>query len=653
MTAKWSYRLTHFFLLAAAAAAPLFWLPLTTDFYGFNKLVLFYLLTGLALISWLVYNVSVKTVRITLSPLLLPLAVLALAAMVSARVNTPNLPAPWFSHAGIYLAGLIYCLLAATVIQTAPQVRTGLLLISLSLAAAAIAGAADFNPAGSALTLTSLLISWLPVNLVLALKTTAGYKKIGYFLLTGIILSGIILNGYKLLPGGGEEPVLLPLQSGWSIAVDTLKTKLFLGAGPGQFSQSFTQFKPLALNQDRLWNIIFTASANTYLEILTTMGLAGLTGIIWLIPAVKALVRRRPGTRITNNQLALVAAVTIQLILAVAINFTLANWILFWASLSLLTVTQKSKQLPAVKDVLLSLSAVTLVQPLDPLPRDQTRTGLLPWFLVPPVLLGLGLVFFNLGKLYAADYYFKKSLEAGQANKGTETYNLQIKAVSLAPAVDRYRVAYSNTNLALAQALADQGNLSDQDRETVTTLIQQAIREARAAGQINPNQAINWANLAAVYRQLINFAEGANQFAQAAYVRAIQLDPANPQLRLNLGGIFYTLNQTDPAIEQFRLAANLKPDFANAYYNLAYAYQKQEKWLEAYQAMEQAAALVPQDSPDRPKVNQELTDLKQKLPGRPETALDQPENQTPSLSVPPSPPEAPENFKPVDLNPLN
>ena len=72
MISKWSYRLTLFFLLAAPVAIPLFYLPFTTDFYQFNKLALFYVLTGLGLLSWLVYSIAAKTVRLTLSTPLLP-----------------------------------------------------------------------------------------------------------------------------------------------------------------------------------------------------------------------------------------------------------------------------------------------------------------------------------------------------------------------------------------------------------------------------------------------------------------------------------------------------------------------------------------------------------------------------------------------------
>lgn len=620
MIIKYSYRSALFFLLAVPVIIPLFYLPLTTDFYQFNKLVLFYVLTGLGLIAWLIYSIATKTVRLTLSPALLPMFILAIAAVAATWLNPPRTPEIWLNHSGIYLVSLVYFLLATTVVQNTPQVKTTLLLITGAIGLASLGAAVNFNPAGSGPTLISLVVSWLPAGLILSLKTKSGLKKISYFLLSGLMLSGLILTGYPAFAGQApafagqatQRPVLLPKPASWSIAVDTLKTKLFFGVGPGRFSESFTQFKPIDLNLNNFWNVNFTASGNVYLELLTTLGVAGLAAFVWLILAAKKLVKRRPDTRITSSQLALIASLITQLLVGLATPFTVVNWVLFVSTLSLLVASQKSKQSPQVKDVLLTLNAISLVEPQTTLGSGQARS-ILPWFMAVPALLSLTIVFFNLTKVYAADYYFQQSLNAANQNQGKETYDLQIKTIGLAPNSDRYRVAYSNTNLALANSLAATENLSDQDRQTVTTLIQQAIREARLATQINPNRAGNWTNLANIYKNLVNFADGADQFAQAAYVRAIQLDPANPALRLDLGGLFYSQNNYDLARDRFTEAIQLKPNLANGYYNLSHVYQRQEKWLEAYQAMQQVVALVEPDTADGGKAVNELNDLEKKL----------------------------------------
>jgi tetratricopeptide (TPR) repeat protein len=660
MLTKYVYRLALFCLLATPIVIPFFWLPLTDDPWGFNKLVLFYCLTAVALIAWLIYSITTKTVRLTLSEPLLPLLLLAITAIAAAIINQTADPKVWLTQTGIYLAGWIYFLLTTTLVQTAPAIKQTLAGIIISVSLIAFWGILDnfelnfllpagTTPVGSLLNLISLLLAWIPASLTLAIKSGSGPKKIGYFLLSGLIASSLILNGANLFTQNSRKPVLLPLLYGWSISIDTLKNQLFFGTGPGQFGHSFTRFKPIGLNLAPSWNIYFSVNSNWYLEILTTLGLVGFIALIWTILTVIKLCRRQPGTRISSNQLALIISLITQLLTGLLIPFTPLNLIMFLATVSLLTITYKFKQITQLKDILLSLNTAAVVDPWStPFPESKPiQNGrLLAWLLSLPLILGLAIAFFYLTKVYRAEYYFDKSLKAAAANQGKQTYDLQVKAIAQLPKSDRLRLHYSNTNLALANALAAKTNLSDQEKQTVTTLIQQAVREARIATQLNPNKAGNWAHLAKIYNNLVNFAQGADQFAKAAYIKAIQLDPANPALRLELGGLFYTQREFEPAVDRFKEAITLKNNYANAYYNLSYAYQSQGKWMEAYQAMEMAASLVPADSADAIKARNELRLLEEKL----QQVKTEPTPENSDLLQPPATPlPAPTGFTPINL----
>lgn len=666
--AKFCYQLSFNSLVLVFLLTPVFFLPLTTDFFNFNKLILFFILTAISLLSWLVYNILSGIVRLTLSPLLLPLLLLVASVIVSTFFNHPN-PEVWLTQTSLYIGILVYFLLTATLIQSSLQVKKILqyfITIGVTLALLGILSvlgaftnlslpayltAKNFSPAGSLLNLVSLLIIVLPLSLVFAFKSSLGPNKLKYFLASGILLSAIILTGYQVLPHKPYEAILLPQAASWSIAIDTLKTKFLFGAGPNNFLPQFNLFKPLNFNLTKYWAVNFTAAGNIYLQLLTTLGIFGLFSFIYLIIAWFKLIKRDPGTRITGTQLAVNCSLIATLILGLFIPFSNSIWIIFGGLLSLSVGLNKSKNLTKVKDILLSLNAVSLVEPYQPAPpvKPLSPSGLLPWFLALPVALGLIIFVFNLSKSYLGEYYFQQSLIAAEKNLGSETYNLQIKAIELAPTVDRYRVSYSNINLALANSLAAQSNLTDQDKQTVTTLIQQSIREARVATQLDPSRSGNWQNLANLYRQLINFANGADNFSSAAYIQAIQLDPSNPQLRLDLGGLMYSLERYDEAVDRFKEAVQLKPDMPNAYYNLSAGYQKQNKLLEAYQAMQQVAALIPSDSVDAPRIQTELNDLKAKLP---KTSLpNQNLNATGSATLnQPSPlPAAPSNLPEIQL----
>ncbi len=280
-----------------------------------------------------------------------------------------------------------------------------------------------------------------------------------------------------------------------------------------------------------------------------------------------------------------------------------------------------------------------------------------------PAVLFLGLAITTMVfsiKAYAAENTFKRSLDAAAANDGLTTYNLQREAILGNPYLPRYRRSYAATNLALANAIAGNENITDDDRNNVAQLIQQAIREAKIAASIDPGNATNWENLAAIYRALINAAQDADQWTVATLSQAIQTDPLNPALRVELGGVYYSLGAYDQAIRLFQQAAELKPDYANAYYNLSHAYQEKQDVVAAYDYMRQTLSLTDPQSADYTQARQELEALSQQLPqqNQAQTAETVAPAQTQLQTAPPAPtPNAevnlPANAGPEDVTTTN
>ena len=645
-------KLSRILLILGLVLTPLFFLPLTTDYFILNKQILFTGLTALALIAWLISNYRQKTIRLTLSPLLLPLLLLAMVQLVSLLLNTPKNPDAWLGRPALLATTLIWFTLITAVVQTSRQVKNLVLWLTVSgLTAAAFGLAANlgllanlklpayltvksFNPTGSPLNLIFFILTLLPLSLIRAFRVTSGPKKLFYFLSSGVMLSCLILVGWQLLPNKAFTPLLLPKLAGWSIAADTLKTQAFFGAGPNNFLSRFTLFKPVSMNRTPLWSATFSASANEYLEILTTSGLLGLAAFIFLIFAWLKLVKRDPGTRETSLQFGLKLAVASSLILGLIFPFNAFSWIILSGYLALAVVLNKSKNLNKVRDV-----------------QPPFASSILPIITAVPAIALVSVCGWFMIKFYRGEIIFGQSIVAANQNRGADTYNLQIKALSFTPNSDRYHLAFSNTNLALANALSVSpatGTLSDQEKQTITQLVQQAVREARITTDLRPDKTANWQNLATIYRQLINFAQGADEFALAAYTQAVILDPANPALRLDWGGLLYSLNRFEEAAARFAESIELKPDYANAYYNLSHAYDQQKKYLSAYQAMQQVEALVPAGTTDSQTVIKELAELKTKLP-KEAAATTTPGQEETQLSQPSPAPKAPSGFQPVDL----
>jgi len=330
------------------------------------------------------------------------------------------------------------------------------------------------------------------------------------------------------------------------------------------------------------------------------------------------------------------------------------NISLFIGLIALLT-TPPSLTLLVALTVLFLLSpnhnAKTIARTIPHLP--YIRIGI-------PVLAGLFLLggLYGMIRFYAAELTFYQSLRAAQENNGTATYNVQIKAIGINPNISRFHIIFSQTNLALATSLAGVMREKDaemsadektKDRAMVAQLIQQAIREAKLAVKLNQSSILAWENLARTYQQLIDVAQGADTWTVASFKQAIQLDPNNPVLHLELGAIYVRVKAYTDAITHFQKAVSIKPNYANALYNLAYVYKVTGDIDGAIQAMELAASYVDKNSSDYTTVSEELNDLKRILQGN--TAPKKTDNAPSFGTITPTPMISPTITLPSDFGP--
>lgn len=594
---------------------PLFFLPLTTEFYVFNKITLFYYFIALLLILWGVRIFKEQKLILQKGFLNWPILGLTITFLLSTLIQAPNRLMSLANPAGIILGlSLLYFIITNNISgkKAADWIITSLIISSIILAWLTIFAYLGLNenfgpqwlknkawtPTGSPLNTLSLMLVLLPPTLFWAFKTKAGAEKILLFLASSLQILASILIIYLFI-NKTIQFIYLPPQYGWQICVEgfkTLRTAL-LGVGPGNFLSAFSRFRPVGLNNTDVWTAKFRANSNEYFNLLSTVGLLGLGAYILLI--WQSLKKENWRGLLIKKVLFIILATSFIIQLLIPANVLI--WFIIFLAIGLLQVLKRPAQ-----------AEIAEVHQIKAKPAVWGTCGVFS-------VLALA-VFYLQGRAWAADYYFRKSLLAAQENRGIDTYNLQIKAIKLNPFVEGYRITYSNTNFALANSLATKADLSDQDRANISQLISQSIREAKATINLNPQISSYWVNLASIYRNIINVAQGADQWAIAAYREAVRTDPTNPLLRVDFGGLFYALEDYDQALEQFKIAVNLKPDYANGYYNLAAAYRKKEEWQKAFQNMQLAVNLVPVDSPDRSRVMEELEELKAKLPTPPQEA---------------------------------
>lgn len=461
-------------------------------------------------------------------------------------------------------------------------------------------------------------------------------KLAGFGLSTIIILIGLIVTIYELMVL--QKPVFLPLETGFQTAFAAISQDsgrviqgLLFGAGFGNFGVVFTRFKQAAFNLDpNLWSFTFFRSSSFVLELLATTGILGLLSFFFLIYKV---VRERP--------------IFIPLILIIAVGFVLpfsfslqALLFIFLALFVALSGLEEEKE-NRFFDVELQLVALKKgFLTLTPTEEEKSKQGgiskLLPLFIFAIIVaacLGLG---FLSTRYLLSNIRFQQSLIAASKNDGNSTYTFQKDALQLFGFSDSYFRVFSQTNLSLASNLvagtSNKTAPNTQTTQTIYALIQQSINAGRQATTLSPQTAINWQNLATIYRNLIGFGQNADSFAILSAQQAINLDPNNPNEYINLGGIYYQLSQWDKAQPLFQQAINLKPDFPNAYYNLGHTLIQKGDLKGALAQFQTVKSLVSNDSANLAKINAEIKDLQNQInqPTQTPTKTPQPSSLLPN-----------------------
>lgn len=615
--------------LITIALFPLFLLPITQNLFETNKFALLVVSTSALLILYAVRTIITKTLRFELLPLLTPLLLFGLIHFISPFISTPkNIVEPLMNRAGFFLVLGLFVTAAVNLIQERKFIRqatyaligsaTALAIITLfqsfgfglsslinQLSGSNLANNLSFTPAGNIVALLSFLVPTVALSLVLAFTKTDAAEKVSLFILSAIIASAILVVAVYSLPGKESSLTLLPFQHGYSIAVDVLKqpkTAIF-GTGTQSFSTAFNLYKPSAINLTPLWNVRFNMSSTEVLQLIATVGLLGLIAFIYILTSMLKL------TKMATNSIQIRSLKVAAFTIAILFFLVPGSYVLYFVFAVILGLWAMAAKFAGLESI--HTAELTLNQQATS-PQTIRQIGIY----IPSVLLiaVAGTALFFGGKAYAAEMTFKRALDAAINNDGIQTYNLQRDAILGNPYLARYRRSYASTNLALANAIAANKDISDSDRQNVAQLIQQSIREAKIAASLEPENVANWETLTAIYRALINAADGADQWTVAALAQAIQTDPVNPALRVELGGVYYSLGAYDQAIRLFQQATELKPDYANAYYNLSHAYLQKQDVVSAYDYMRQTLTLTAADSADYTKAKDELEALSQKLP---------------------------------------
>lgn len=395
---------------------------------------------------------------------------------------------------------------------------------------------------------------------------------IGQMVVTAVLVLVLFLDAYRIVRNGWNY---LDINSSWTIATESLKNKPLQGVGVGNFLEAFNWWRPSSFNSNKNWSNVFSWSANGIMQLWTETGLVGLVlGLLIWSNFWKEQENR-------ENKVLI-------FILGIVLMLTPANYLLWMLVIWLAVREVKRKEVKLILKV------------------GESGINGAPVLLLVLLVIGVGAGSYWWTKILMGEIYLKKSLVAAAKNDGASTYSWLIKAIGIDGNNADYRQIYSQTNLALATTILSDKDVSDDQKQKAATLIQQAVREGKAAVSLDSQNAVYWSNLAMLYRQLVGSIDGAADWSSQAYSQAVVLDPVNPSLRLNYGGLLFALGEYDNADRLFEQTVSLKADLANGWYNWAYTAKKLNKLSDAVNRLAQAVSLVPTTSGDYDMASKEL-----------------------------------------------
>jgi len=425
------------------------------------------------------------------------------------------------------------------------------------------------------------------------------FTQPGKFILPFIVLIISAVFLFFPTPINVRLPVIVSPSYGTSfdIAKQTLSqsaVRLAFGSGPGTYQIDYLKSKPASINETVFWNVPFDRAKSHLITVLATMGVVGAT--LWALMVV-VLGLRALGRLVFERDH---EEWRMTYVLFVGWSVLMFGQLMYASNLTLLFLFWLLTGLLA-SQVMGRVYVMDFVR--------SPRAGLAASFgFVLLLVVTIGGMFIT-GQRYVADVAFAKAVQLDQGGATLDQITEQtMKAASANPFEDTYYRNLSSALLARAGQAIQEANgaqLTPEQQQQVAAYASGAVNAAVQATALEPNTVANWSQRGLVYREVMPFSSGAEDFAAATFEQAISLEPNNPIHYANLGRVHLAVADrarmlkssedeatvtaaTDAEVselvaaeEAFLKAIELKGDYAPAHYYLAAVYERQGKLEES------------------------------------------------------------------------
>lgn len=624
------FRFPFYFFIALF---PLFFLPVTVEFYNFQKQLLIVIVSVLIAVIFLKHLHKTRTVMISLTKIDLYLLVFVLLTWLSFFLTTPNITSltSTFGPLNFTLFFLIYAFFKYCLVRDGSKIFTffwlagatvtSLLILVTQFAFNPFTKDLYWNPLGdfynilvfslvnAVFSASCLIKEFVKPEAVKPDKLTVLVSGIAFLLSLFVFISSTDLLYIK----STNKNYLLDQNQGWLIAVDSAKNplNLLIGSGPAGFPLVLSQHRPQSLTGMAIATTLIPWQSNFYFQILTEYGLPPLIILASLLWFFIKKIFRLVGDN--NNP----KRVRYFLILeSVPVFFIMLVFIFFppsFAGIFCLFLSLALYDYPGQNSVYRKFA----------LSKIKTNFSLQVGF------SALIVVFYCYYAFYIAEIYFKRALDSQQEKINTKTYENIFKAINLNNTNTYYHVFLSKISLSSAVAIAQKAKITVEENRIKDTLITQSIHEAQVAINQSTSDPALYYNLGSLYLSGLNVIADASGFAVNNLNKAVELDPNNSVYNFDLGQAYLANKQPDLAQKQFEKTVSLDPSYPDSHFNLYLIYRLNREWVKALNSLTSIGKSLPVEDQNRKKIDEEIVNFENFI--REATVSAQPLNPPKSL----------------------
>lgn len=404
------------------------------------------------------------------------------------------------------------------------------------------------------LILISSKIAWICLSLSLFLFLLfAFWKRIfkdnitRLTLPTFLLLMAIVFTFYNplgLLPKNTilsqiPREVTLNQQASWQIAFSQIKDGPLFGSGIGNFSPSFSQYKPAYFLANPFWQIRFDRPMSYFSEIADTEGILGFLSylslaLVFLLGLWKTTTQAKESRPLLVVTLfSFISLILIQTLYYQNILLAFSFWMIL-AIISGIILPRKKHKFS-----------------FGEFPEAGLILNVFFWI----IIVGFGFFGFSLAKNYIASAYYKDYLKNPAKIASLE------KSASVAKNQMVYQLLLAKT---YTNSLSQEITIEKPDAKKINDWAILAVTSAKYALEKWPQRVEAQETAGFTYQAIQGLAKGAEEWSLKSFEQASLLEPKNPILLTEIAKLLFSQKDSEKARTFLKKAIAIKPDYIAA-----------------------------------------------------------------------------------------